>query len=523
MSRALLIAVNSQYSHSSLALRYLREYAGSRIFECSVNDSIFDIYARLSKRPESIFCFSVYIWNVEYIKRLAPMLVTARPEITILFAGPEAGYQSQSLLETLWYLSGVIIGEGEEATKAIEQGLPYDQIPNFAWRDGSVVRQNPVTHTDLSRVPFPYREEDLNDLKNKIIYFESSRGCLYQCSYCLSSSEGKTRVFPMEYVYSGLYFFMNHRVKLVKFVDRTFNENQQRACQIAQFIVDHNQCTRFHFEISPQLLTQEFLDIVEQANGMIQFEMGIQTTNRKTMKEIRRIYDPDKTKDLILRIPSNVHTHLDLIAGLPYETLETFQDGFRYVYSMKPQMLQLGFLKLLHHTKLKQDAQQYQIKTTEFPPYEVLSTSTMSAQDIIFLKNMEKALDRIYNSGAFRHTLEALDDQDPFDLFFKLGQALSEQEAQGPISRIGLYEFVYQMFGDSIKKALTVDFLESNHKAPLPACLIDDCPNLKQLHHRLLQLPQYQEKKVRLVAAAHSFFAVYNHQVEEVTSVIKSF
>jgi radical SAM superfamily enzyme YgiQ (UPF0313 family) len=452
------------------------------------------------------------------------MIKNARREIKIILGGPEAGYNASHLLTAYPFVDGIIAGEGEEATKALADNVPFSQIPNLIWKKDGVVTANPFSYMDLSKIPFPYREEDLAALQNKIVYFETSRGCLYRCSYCLSSSQGKTRVFPMDYVKKGLSFFMDHRIPLVKLVDRTFNENQERACEIVEYILQHNQNTHFHFEISPQLLTDPFLHLCGRCGGKIQFEMGIQTTNPDTMGAIRRIYSPEKTAEKIRRIPPNIHTHIDLIAGLPYETLSSFREGFNYVYHLRPSMLQLGFLKLLHHTPLKAEAGKYKIITTSFPPYEVLSTADMSPEEIILLKKMEKAVDRIYNSGIFSRTLEALEQEDMFEVFLRIGQRLAQLEQKGPISREGLYTMLYNLYGESLLKPLAEDFLTHHKKAPLPESLAGSPPsNLKQLHKALIKLPPYQHQKVRLAAARQYYFAVTDGQVTDVSDLLTPF
>ena len=362
ISRVIVVGVNSKYSHSSLALRYFRENSGCDIYECSINDNIFDVYMHLYEMDYEIFCFSVYIWNVEFILKLVPMLKNARPEIKIIFGGPEAGYNYNELLIKYSFIDGIITGEGEHAIAEIVKGSTNEDIPNYVYRLNDRIVCNEVEKVDLEKINFPYNEKDIEELKNKIIYFETSRGCCFNCSYCLSSSEGKTRYFNIDYVKKGIKFFIDNNVELVKFVDRTFNDNNERACEILNYIVDNNKNTKFHFEVSPLLLTEEFKTILSKAAGLVQLEMGIQTTNIATMKCINRVYDTEKVRAKLSSIPKDIHIHLDLIAGLPEETLETFIDGFNYAYSFKPDMLQLGFLKLLHHTVMKSEAEKYGIK-----------------------------------------------------------------------------------------------------------------------------------------------------------------
>lgn len=518
--KVLAIAANSKYSHSSLALRYFRENSGCDIFECSINDNIFDVYSYLYELNYEFFCFSTYIWNVEYILKLAPMIKCTKNNVKIFLGGPEAGYNYENLLNNHSFIDGIICGEGEDAILALSNGDNIDRIPNLAYRKDDRICLNYVVKTDLSKMKFPYNEEDLQTLKNKIIYFESSRGCLLNCSYCLSSSEGKTRCFDMDYVKNGLKFFMENRVPLVKFVDRTFNENNERACEILEYIISNNKVTKFHFEVSPLLITEEFCNLLCEAKEYVQLEIGIQTTNHSTMKAIRRVFDTEKIREKISLIPEGVHTHMDLIAGLPEETIESFKKGFNFVYSLKPDMLQLGFLKLLHNTVLKSESEKYDIKTTNFPPYEVISTNALSADDIIMLKKTEKAVDRIYNSGAFLNTLAKLKNDNDFNTFFDIGASLSEREKEGPVSRIELYEIMYSLYGEKIKQELVTDFLLNNPKAPLPDIFRDDTKDLKKIHKQLAKNEKFKDVKFRIESACGKYFILYSDKVECVEDLL---
>ena len=508
--RILAIAANSKFSHSSLALRYFRENSKCDIFECSINDNIFDVYSHLCELPYEIMCFSVYIWNVEFVLKLLPMLKNARPDVKVILGGPEAGYNYIELLEKYYFIDGIIYGEGENALLAVAEGKSESEIPNYIYRNNVEIVCNEVKKVDLVKIKFPYTYDDLNELKNKIVYFESSRGCLFNCSYCLSSSEGKTRYFDMEYVKKGINFFIDNSVPLVKFVDRTFNENNERACEILNFIAQNNKGTKFHFEVSPILLTKEFKEILEKTNGLVQLEMGIQTTNIDAMKCINRMYDIKKVKENLDLFPPNVHIHLDLIAGLPMETLQTFRDGFNYVYALTPDMLQLGFLKLLHNTRLKKDAQKYGIVTTNFPPYEVLSTDTMSVEDIMLLKKIENAVDKYYNSGVFCKTIKAL-AQEPFEIFKNIGLELYRREKNGPLSRTALYELLYDLYGEKIKVQLANDFVVNNPNLKIPDILLsesDKNENLNYYREKILKYDDYKNIKFRLVSAGGEIFII---------------
>ena len=510
--RVLTVAANSKYSHSSLALRYFRENSGCDIFECSINDNIFDIYSQLYALDYEILCFSVYIWNVEFILKLAPMLKSVKPDLKIVFGGPEAGYNCEEILNKYYFVDGIISGEGEYAIKKIVEGAADTDIPNYVYKNKGNIVYNEKIKTNLSEISFPYKKRDIEILKNKIIYFETSRGCCFKCSYCLSSSEGKTRYFDMEYVKKGLDFFIENHVPLVKFVDRTFNENDERSCEILNYVIHKNRGTKFHFEISPLLLTEKFCNLLEKAKDFVQLEIGIQTTNVDTMKSIRRIFEIENIRNKINMIPEGVHTHMDLIAGLPHETIKTFESGFDFVYSLKPDMLQLGFLKLLHNTQLKSEADEHNMKTIPFPPYEIISTNTMPADEIILLKKTEKAVDRIYNSGVFENTLKKLEGN--FELFRTIGLKLADREIEGPVSRIDLYEFMYNLFGDRIKEDLVKDFLINNPKSPLPKVLKDDFVDFKKIHKIIVKKEKFGNVKFRVEAACGKCFVVHCGNVD---------
>ncbi len=499
--------MNSKYSHSSLAVRYFREFSGCEIFECSINDDIFSVFSKLCEKDFEILCFSTYIWNIEYALRLASMVKSVRDTL-VIFGGPEAGYNSKNILENS-FIDGVVKGEGEYAIKALCDGKDFKEIPNLVYRDG----ENAEIPVDLTKLEFPYKKEDLKALENKIIYFETSRGCIFNCSYCLSSSQGRTRFFSMEYVKKGIDFFIENNVKLVKFVDRTFNENDERACEILEHIISKTKCTHFHFEIAPQLLSDRFIALLEKASDFVQVEAGIQTTNFDTMKAISRVYDLEKVKERIMKIPKKVHLHTDLIAGLPYETYETFKAGFDYAYSMKPDMLQLGFLKLLHNTKLKKEADKYGIITTTFAPYEVLETNTLSKEEIIKLKRCENAVDRIYNSKAFENTLKLIEK--PFETFSDIGEKLWQKEKDAPLSKSALYVFLYEYLGEKSKLALVQDFMLNNEKTTLPEKLYE--PLEKEVFKEFCQKEEYMGKRIRVEKVGDSYIILCEKEIKVVS------
>lgn len=472
--KTVLTALNARYSHSSLALRYLEKYNSNhniKILEFSINDHLHSIFSELMEEKGDIYCFSCYIWNIEITLKLAEMIKTAVPHSIIVLGGPEVSYTAKEILSKHPFTDIVISGEGEEALSKMlshfEQGLSLENM-NIS---GINHRNCPVTFApimDLNLIPQPYTKEDLENLKGKIIYFETSRGCPFNCSYCLSSAENGVRPFPDEYVKKGLSLLFENKVPLVKLIDRTFNYNSKRAEEILKFILENSKNTCVHMELEPRILTDEILNILSTAPlGKFQVEMGIQSANPETLKAIGRKYDFEKTVENIKKLMSfgNIHLHLDLIAGLPYEDYESFGKSFDFVYKMRPHMLQLGFLKLLNGTKISGDNN---IKSASFPPYEVISTKWLSATDIIKLKSVEDAVETFYNSGAFSKTIKKLTEFSGFSVFEELGEFLDTLQKNGSVKRKDLYPLLYEKYGEEIRNELAEDFIINNKSIPLP-------------------------------------------------------
>lgn len=468
-----MTAVNARYSHSSLAIRYLKAYnAGFDIAlaEFSINDKLGDMYAALCEKNADVYCFSCYIWNMELTLKLAQMVKRALPAAYIVLGGPEAGYNAQELLERHAFLTCILHGEGEitlgEFLTAVEEGRPLAGIPGVVVRGAEYIPRPPM---DLNKAVFPYTREDLQGLKHKLVYFETSRGCPFHCSYCLSAADHALRFFPMEYVKSGLLTFFAMEVPLIKLVDRTFNCDGKRAEEIVRFILLHSKKTCVHMEVEPHLLTDSFVSLLGSApKGMFQLEIGIQSTNPKTLQAIGRGWNAEKAEKNIRKLISfgNMHIHLDLIAGLPYEDIQSFQKSFDDVYALRPQMLQLGFLKVLHGTPIADEAG---ITAVDFPPYEVIATKWLSYQDILRLKEIEEAVELFYNSGIFARTIATLTAQEGFSKFAELGTLFREKTKKGKVKRQNWYTILYNTYGDGIKRQLTEDYLLHNQNWPMPA------------------------------------------------------
>ena len=466
--KTVLVAFNARFSHSSLALRYIKAYNKEKdieIAEYTINDHISHSYASLLKKDADIYCFSVYIWNIEITIKVAEMLKKAKPEAIIVLGGPECSYSSKELFEKHKFIDYILRGEGEVITGKLIDALENGQAVNIKGVATRNFNFGIADCVNLEEIHFPYNEEDFEQLKNRIIYFETSRGCPFRCSYCLSSIEKGIRYFPMEYVKRGFDTFFENKVPLVKLIDRTFNSNSQRAIEIVKYIIDNSKCTKVHFEIDPGILTDELIEVLSTApKDLFQLEMGIQSANPDTLKAVNRNGDLKKVCENIrkLKKTDNMHIHLDLIAGLPYEDYKSFAKSFNYVYSLTPHMLQLGFLKVLHGTLIKKNED---IVYADFPPYEVISTKWITAEEICKLKLIDQAVDTINNSGAFARSLDKLVSDNAFELFEKISVIFDTNKT---LSRFDIYTELYKIFGNEIYEELCLDFLENGKNRPMP-------------------------------------------------------
>lgn len=458
--KILLAACNAKYIHSNLAVYDLRAYASAYqehilLREYTINQTKDEILKDIYLTGADIVCFSCYIWNISFVKDLLCDLHKILPETKFWAGGPEVSFDAEAFLRKTPQMTGVMTGEGEKTFLElvhyyVDGEGSLAEIPGIVYRDGEEIHNNGWRElTDLSEIPFVY--EQLKDFENKIIYYESSRGCPFSCSYCLSSIDKKLRFRDLELVRRELQFFLDHRVPQVKFVDRTFNCRHEHAMEIWRYILEHdNGVTNFHFEISADLLRDEEIQLMSKMRpGLIQLEIGVQSTNTDTIHAIHRHMDLVKLERSVAKIHSfgNIHQHLDLIAGLPYEDYNTFHRSFNDVYEMKPDQLQLGFLKVLKGSLMEQEAQKYGILHKEKEPYEVLSTNWLSYREILKLKRVESMVEVYYNSGQFQNTLEYLVSQfeDAFIFYEKLG-AFYEEKGYSEIShsRMRRYEILLE-------------------------------------------------------------------------------
>lgn len=454
-----LAAINVKYIHSNLAVYSLRAYAQQykdeiQIAEYTINQQIDDILMDLYKKKPDVLCFSCYIWNLSYVEELIRELGKIFPSVPIWVGGPEVSYDTKDVLERLPEVTGVIFGEGEKTFLEVVEyyhgkDVKLSEIKGIAYRgeEGQFLQNSWREVMDLSEVPFVYH--DMADFKNKIIYYESSRGCPFSCSYCLSSIDKCLRFRKLELVEKELQFFIDEKVPQVKFVDRTFNCNHKHAIAIWKYIKEHDKgITNFHFEVAADLLNEEELKLIESMRpGLIQLEIGVQSTNEQTIREIRRTMRFEEVARIVQRINQgeNVHQHLDLIAGLPYEDMESFQKSFDDVYRLHPEQLQLGFLKVLKGSYMESQKERYGLVYKSRPPYEVLYTKWLSYEEMMQLKSVEEMVEVYYNSGQFSYCLRKLEEEyaSPFVLYQGLGRYYENHELHlMSHSRITRYEIL---------------------------------------------------------------------------------
>lgn len=462
----LLAAINAKYIHSNLAVYSLKAYAKKYqnqigLAEYTINQNLDDILKGIYRDHPEVLCISCYIWNISYVKNLIREVHKVLPDTAIWLGGPEVSYDARKVLEEHPEVTGVMKGEGEvtflELAGFYLEGISeLAKIEGITYRDGDQIRENPWRGiTDLSTIPFVYK--DLKKFENRIIYYESSRGCPFSCSYCLSSIDKKLRFRDLELVKEELQFFLDHNVPQVKFVDRTFNCKHDHAMAIWKYLIAHdNGITNFHFEVAADLLNEEEIALIRTMRpGMIQLEIGVQSTNPDTIREIHRKMDFAQVSEVVTRVQEghNVHQHLDLIAGLPYEDYDSFGKSFCDVYQLRPQQLQLGFLKVLKGSFMYQAAPEYGCVCQSREPYEVLYTRWLPYDDVLRLKLVEEMVEVYYNSNQFGKTLRAIEKlfDNPFALYEALG-AFYDKKGYMDIShtRIRRYEILQEFLQEYV-------------------------------------------------------------------------
>ncbi|WP_461613272.1 B12-binding domain-containing radical SAM protein [Clostridium sp. Marseille-QA1073] len=469
----LLIGVNAKYIHSNLAVRYLKAYTKDMDYNCdimefSVNDRVERIVEEIMERKPRLLGFSCYIWNIEYITRITTLIKSIDNSIQIFYGGPEVSYDSENFLKSN-YGEYVIEGEGEETyrefiyTKIKEyknEEIDYSNIRGlYSKKSGQIYYGGNRPLMNMNKIVFPYEENE--DLAHKIVYYEASRGCPFNCKYCLSSTFHGVRFIDIEKVKKDLKYFIDNKVRLVKFVDRTFNCNESFANKIWNYLIELGGDTRFHFEISADLLSSKSIDTLSKAKkGLFQFEIGVQTTNDEVLKNINRNVNFSTIKEKVeeLKCLKNIMQHLDLIAGLPGEDFNSFKKSFNDVYAIEPDELQLGFLKLLKGSSMREEAEKWDMYYSPYPPYEILKTKNISYNELIRLKHIEHMVDKYLNSGKFNNILNYFVESNFFDTPFDFYEQLSLfYKEKGYFKRNISSSEYYKVFFDFNNEILRMD------------------------------------------------------------------
>lgn len=476
--KVLLAAINAKYIHSNLGIYSLKTYgekmlkewglaeqAEISLAECTINHQMEQILQDIYKRKPDVIGFSCYIWNISYVKMILADIKKVLPDVKIWAGGPEVSYHGEAFLKEEPAVDLVMMGEGEitfaHFLKALLEGEDLKQVPGLMVRnaDGTFTNTGFRQVMDMSQIPFPYAFMDMKELEHRIIYYESSRGCPFSCAYCLSSIDKKLRFRSLDLVLPELEWFLQAKVPQVKFVDRTFNCKKSHAMAIWQYIRDHdNGVTNFHFEIAADLLDKDELDLLSTMRpGLVQLEIGVQSTNEKTLETIRRKTDIEEIRQITATINSwhNIHQHLDLIVGLPWEDLKRFKQSFNDVYEMEPEQLQLGFLKILKGSYMEELIPDCELLYSAAPPYEVLRTKWISYGDVLELKDIEEMTEVHYDSRQFTCTLKELEKEfdTPYEMFSFMAGYYNKNHLFGiSHSRIARYEILWKIIQERLEK-----------------------------------------------------------------------
>ncbi|UBK76695.1 B12-binding domain-containing radical SAM protein [Clostridium perfringens] len=511
--KILLTAINSKYIHSNLAVRYLKAFTKDLDFqgdikEFSINDRVENILEGIIEEKPDVVAFSCYIWNMEFVNRLAELIKLVDPNIEILYGGPEVSYEGKEFLEN-HEGEYVIVGEGEKTFREfvlykLGEGKIEDIKGLNYKRDGKVFENPKRPEMDMNELVFPYTYEE--DINNKIVYYEASRGCPFKCKYCLSSVMHGVRFLDVERVKKELKYFMERGLKLVKFVDRTFNCNREYTVELLKYLSEQDTETRFHFEVAADLLTEEQIEILNNApKGRFQLEVGVQTTNNEVLHNINRYITYENIKEKVLKVAAgkNVMQHLDLIAGLPGEDLESFKKSFNDVHDIRPDEIQLGFLKLLKGSSMREEAKKWGIVYSPYAPYEIIRSKDISYEELLLLKKVEAMVDKYYNSCKFNNVIKFFLNiyEKPFDFYYDLAIFFEEKgNFKRSIGNVEYYKILLDFYLEKIggkdeglfKEVLKFDYLCFNKKRWLPDFLVrtitkEDEQNIKDSFDR--QMP----------------------------------
>lgn len=504
MKDILLVGINSQYIHTNLAIRYLKSYVEKYsdkkvdIYESNINNRIDHIITDIYELMPKKIIFSTYIWNKELILLIAKELKKILPDVLIMLGGPEVSYDSENILRQNRFIDAIFIGEGERVLlnylnngKIGCKGVAYLEEDRYIYAGDEPVMES------LDEIPFPYSQEYLKE-NIQILYYESSRGCPFNCSYCLSSIDKSVRYRSLELVKKELKIFIDSGIKLVKFVDRTFNLKKERYLEMWNFLLDnYREGIIFHFEINANIFDDETIEFLKKVpKDYFQFEIGVQSINKDTMVSIDRVNDLERLSRNIKSISKNIHLHVDLIAGLPYDSYENFKTSFNYVYDLGAEMIQLGFLKVLSGTKISKELEQYQYKYMDIPPYEVLSNKFISYGDLVKLKNIEKLLDYYYNSEKFRNSVKYIIDNF-YDFPFSFFEDIASYYKKRGLLQIGhkiinIFQYILDFYREKgfeneniFIEYLKLDFLLLGKPGSYPEWFISKKD--KELHNDVLQ------------------------------------
>jgi radical SAM domain protein len=496
--KILLTTLNSKYIHSALSLKYIynniEDIDGVRVCikEYTINENLQDIFADIFSDTYDLIAFSCYIWNIEYIIKLCNDIKIADNNIKILLGGPEVSYESYEFMSKFGFADFIIRDEGEvifrKFVKAYISNKDFSNIPSFLYRINGNITENPYEAPidNLALIKGAYDIFNEDDVKDKIVYYETSRGCSYNCAYCLSSITKKVRFFPYEKVISDIKKIVEAGAKQIKFVDRTFNFDKKRTIEIIKYLCGiDNGSINFHFEITAHILQDDLLDMLRNARpGLFQFEIGVQSTNKQTIKSVNRIDNFEKIREKVIKIKSfgNIHQHLDLIVGLPYEDVVSFKKSFNDVMSLRPDNLQLGFLKVLKGSPIKSMINEYDIRYRDYSPYEVISTKFITYKEVIMLKSIEEMLEDYYNSMTYNYSFDYvfdIFDGDYFEFFKKFAEFKKENSYNKNLSRdtrfLLLCEFVETILENQdfkvFKEFLKLDFMLMGRNRNIPGFL----------------------------------------------------
>ncbi len=522
--KTVFVGINSKFIHTCLAVWYLKANCNNQssytIKEFTINEQRDSLLSDIYNEKPDIAAFSCYIWNIEIINALSRELKALLPNCIIIFGGPEVSYYPGNVLEQNDSIDYVICGEGEiilpVLLKDIEGGTHnYRDFSGIAYRNGKeiIIREGFNLVPDLNLLESPYTEEFLDTVNNRILYFESSRGCPFSCSYCISSTFNGIRFYSIDRVKTELNKLLLTKPKLIKFVDRTFNCHKERAKEIIEYIISLECNTAFHFEAAADLFDDDLLELLSRApKGRIQLEIGIQTTNAKTLKEIDRVTNLDRLKNNVKNILANqnVHVHLDLIAGLPFEDYRSFISSFNDVFNLGPHQLQLGFLKMLRGSKIRREADMHSYLFRSYPPYEILKNKYLTYEELLVLKDIEEAVERYYNTNRFTRSIELLKSKliaEPFELFRKIAEYCRENGYYNrPVSYreniAVLFSFMKKecpdhMVVEGFRQAMVFDFLSSDSSGSIPDAIRSDKDFIPvNSIHELLRDEEFIEKYI---------------------------